>query len=112
MNHHELGILRFFSALFLLPGLMGLILSATVSTHYLEALPRMPVPAEERMTPRNIHGTVVYETAEEDQKLTWMEDVSVGVLGIGICVGLVYMRRWGIANAISAEDDSYASEGP
>lgn len=105
MNRQNLGLLRFFSLLFLLPGLGGLIFSAVISTSYLEKLPRSPVPAEMRMIPRNIHGIVVYQTAEEDRRLTLMEDTSVGVFVVGLGLGLVYLRKWGIAQALGAEEE-------
>jgi hypothetical protein len=105
-------LLRLVSLLFLLPGLAGLIVSAMVSTYDLEHFPRAAIPSESRMTPRNIHGTVVYQTWREDQRLTIMEDTSVGVFLIGLGLGLVYLRKWGIANAISGETDDYEMERP
>jgi hypothetical protein len=94
-----------FSLLLLLPGLGGLVISAMVSTHYLETLPRTPIPSEMRMSPRNIHGVVVYQTNDEDQKLTILEDSSVGVFLLGLTLGLVYLRKWGIAQALTGEDE-------
>lgn len=105
MNSHQLGVLRFFALLFLLPGLAGLIVSAWVSTSYLQSLPRMPVPAESRMTPRNIHGVIVYETETENRKLNILEDSSVGVFLVGLTLGLVYMRKWGLAQALAGGDE-------
>jgi hypothetical protein len=105
MNHRRLSLLRLFSLLLLLPGLGGLVISAMVSTHYLETLPRTPIPSEMRMSPRNIHGVVVYQTNDEDQKLTILEDSSVGVFLLGLTLGLVYLRKWGIAQALTGEDE-------
>jgi hypothetical protein len=105
MNHRQLRLLRFFALLFLLPGLGGLVFSAMVSTQYLETLPRLPIPQDMRMVPRNIHGIVVYQTDEEDRRLTMLEDVSVGIFVIGLGMGLVYLRKWGIAQALGAEED-------
>lgn len=110
MTHRQLRRLRFFSLLFLLPGLGGLVFSAMVSTQYLENLPRTPVPAEMRMIPRNIHGVVVYQSAEEDRRLTMLEDVSVGVFLVGLGMGLVYLRKWGIAEALGAEEEDGVPE--
>ncbi len=112
MTNHQLGVFRFFALLFLLPGLAGLILSAWVSTSYLEDLPRMPVPVQSRMIPRNIHGVVVYETAAEDRRLEVMQDASVGIFLVGLTLGLVYMRTWGIAQALTGgeEEDELAVE--
>lgn len=110
MNRKQLSTLRFFSLLFLLPGLAGLLFSAMVSTSYLQNLPKTPVPAEMRMTPRNIHGTVVYQTEQEDQRLTLLEDSSVAVFLVGLVLGLVYLRKWGIVHALSADDEEMAEE--
>lgn len=112
MNRQQLGLLRFFSLLLLLPGLGGLIFSAVISTNYLENLPRTPVPAEMRMIPRNIHGVVVYQTAEEDRRLTLMEDASVGVFVLGLGLGLIYLRKWGIAQALGADDEERVAQHP
>ncbi len=68
-------------------------------------LPRMPVPAESRMTPRNIHGVIVYETEAEDRQLSLMEDSSVGIFLIGLGLGIVYMRKWGISHALVGGED-------
>jgi hypothetical protein len=110
MNRQQLGTLRFFSLLFLLPGLAGLIFSAMTSTSYLANLPKIPDPTQMRMTPRNIHGVVIYQTQEEDRRLTLMEDASVGVFLVGLTLGLVYLRKWGIAHALGADDEDVALE--
>lgn len=112
MDALQLRGLRFAVLFFLFPGLCGLIGSAMLSTHYLETLPRMPVPEELRYTPRNVHGTIVYETEEEDRHLSVLEYTSVGVLVVGLGLGLVYLRAWGVANAIGAEEDEYAQDQP
>lgn len=103
MKSQKLGLLRFLSLLFLLPGLAGLIFSAWVSTSYLERLPRWPRPEQMRMTPRNIHGIVVYQTVSEDRRLSSMEDISVGVFLVGLSLGVVYLRKWGLAQALGSE---------
>jgi len=110
MKASNLATLRFISLLFLLPGLAGLILSAMVSTHYRDTLPRMPAPEELRMTPRNIDGTVVYQTAEEDSRLSVMEYSSVGVFLVGLSLGLVYLEKWGGFRAKEAEDEDKLRE--
>ena len=112
MNARQQVQLRFLALLFLLPGLAGLIGSAVVSTYYLQTLPQTPIPIEMRMIPRNIHGTVVYQTVSEDRRLTVIEDASVCVFLVGLGLSLVYLRKWGIAHAINAEaeEDEYESE--
>ena len=114
MNVHQEAHLRLLALLFLLPGLAGLIISASMSTYYLQALPAMPIPIAMRMTPRNIHGTIVYQTKREDMVLRAMENTSVGVFLVGLGLGLVHMRKWGIAQAIGAEvqEDEYERESP
>jgi hypothetical protein len=63
------------------------------------------------MTPRNIHGTVIYQTRQEDSRLSVLEDGSVAIFLVGLGTGLVYMRKWGILNALSTEDDEVAAGG-
>jgi hypothetical protein len=110
MKTSQLVTLRFVSLLFLLPGLAGLILSAMMSTHYLDTLPRSPAPEELRMTPRNINGTVVYQTDSEDSRLSVLEYSSVGVFLVGLSLGLVYLEKWGEHQAKEAEEEEALSE--
>ncbi len=105
MKTAHLARLKFFALLFLLPGLAGLVISAVISTSYLENLPRMPVPDELRMTPRNIHGTEVYQTQEEDRRLNLMEYSSVGVFVIGLVLSVVYLERWGTMRSTELDED-------
>ena len=112
MDPLQLRWLRFFALLFVLPGLGGLLLSASVSTQFMQSLPREPVPSELRYFPRNINGIVVYQTKDEDRRLSVLEDTSVGVFLVGLSLGLVYLRQWGLAYAISAEEDEYAEDAP
>jgi len=109
MNHSQLGNLKFFSLLFLLPGLAGLIFSAMLSTQYLNTLPNSPTPDEMRMVPRSIHGSVVYQTKEEDRKLSMIEDVSVSIFLVGLTLGIVYLEKWSAMHTrASEEDDDWA----
>jgi hypothetical protein len=48
---------------------------------------------------------VVYQTDDEDRTLTVLEDSSVGVFLVGLAMGLVYLRKWGIAQALAGEDE-------
>src|SRR5579859_3448878 len=105
MKYTKLAILKFFALLFLLPGLGGLVFSAMVSTDYLENLPKSPAPAEMRMTPRNIHGIVVYQTAEEDRRLSIMEYSSVSIFLVGLVLGIVYLEKWSSARRPEADLD-------
>jgi hypothetical protein len=94
----------------MLPGLAGLILSATLSTYYMNTLPRFPDPQHLRMYPRNINGYIVYQTTDEDRRLDTLEYSSVGIFLIGLGSGLVYLRKWGLARMIEAEDDEFVAE--
>jgi hypothetical protein len=105
MKHTKLSVLKFFALLFLLPGLGGLVFSATVSTDYLENLPKSPAPSEQRMTPRNVHGTVIYQTVQEDQRLSAMEYGSVSVFLVGLLLGIVYLEKWSSSRMSEAESD-------
>ena len=106
----QLATLRFVSLLFLLPGLAGMIVSATISSRYAHTLPTLPRPAEMRMTPRNIHGVVVYQTPEEDRKLNLLEYSSVGVFLLGLGTGCLYLNKWGIGEAMRSSEDDLTPE--
>ena len=98
-------MLRFFALLFILPGLAGLIISAMISTHYLDVMPRGPVLVEERIVPREIHGIVVYQTADENHRLNLIEYSSVGVFVLGLGLGLVYLEKWGSLQERASEEE-------
>lgn len=105
MNRLNLTMLKFFALLLLLPGMGGLVFSAMVSTDYLENLPRSPDPSELRMTPRNIHGVIVYQTSQEDTRLSAMEYSSVSVFLAGLVLGIVYLEKWSSARQTDSETD-------
>lgn len=106
MTVAQLSKLRRLSLLLLLPGLVGLIVSAMFSTYYLESLPKWPVPEETRTTPREIRGSIVYQTVAEDRTLSAMEFSSIGVFVIGLGLGLVYLDQFGGgARPAVAEED-------
>ena len=107
MKRTNLTVLKFFALLFLLPGLGGLVFSAMVSTDYLENLPKSPTPIEQRMTPRNVHGTVVYQTDAEDQRLSTMEYSSVAVFLVGLVLGIVYLEKWSSSRQYESESDLF-----
>ena len=106
MKRAHLAALRFFALLFILPGLAGLIVSAMISTHYLEVMPRGPVLVEGRIVPREIHGIVVYQTADENHQLNLIEYSSVGVFLIGLGLGLVYLEKWGALQSRASDQES------
>jgi hypothetical protein len=106
MKRMNLAALRFFALLLLLPGLGGLVFSAMVSTRYLENLPKSAMPAEERMIPRNIHGTVVYQTVNEDKSLSAMEYGSISVFLVGLLLGIVYLEKWSTVRQLEGQMDT------
>lgn len=110
MRPARLATLKFFALLFLLPGLAGLIASAWISTHYLETMPRSPGLTENRIVPREIHGIVVYQTKDEDHKLSQIEYTSVGVFVVGLVLGLVYLEKWGVSRARYGDEDEFAED--
>jgi uncharacterized membrane-anchored protein YitT (DUF2179 family) len=110
MNTAKLSVLRFFALLFILPGLAGLIVSAMISTHYLDTMPRSPIMGEGRVVPRDIHGIVVYQTAQENRQLNLIEYTSVGVFVLGLGLGLVYLEKWGSLQVASGEEDNELAE--
>jgi hypothetical protein len=112
MKAAQLKTLRFFALLFILPGLAGLIVSAMISTHYLDTMPRWPDVAEMRIIPRGIHGIVVYQTVEEDRNLSLIEDSSVAVFVIGLGLGLVYLEKWGSAQSRANEEENELAHNP
>jgi hypothetical protein len=112
MKLAKMAALRILALVFLLPGLGGLVVSAVISTSYLDTLPRSPAPEELRTVPRNIHGTVIYQTAKEDRRLSIMEDSSVSVFVIGLGLGLFYLARWGNIRSSELEiDDDLSPAG-
>ena len=106
MRTSRLATLRFLSLLFLLPGLGGLVISAMISTHYLDTLPRWPVPDEGRIVARGIHGVVIYQTEEEDSQLSLIEYGSVGFFVTGLVLGVVYLEKWGSLQTRLAKEES------
>lgn len=105
MRPAKLAALKFFALLFIVPGLTGLIVSAMISTHYLDAMPRGPVQTEGRIVPREIHGIIVYQTPDENRKLNLIEYSSVGIFVVGLGLGLVYLEKWGSVQGRWDEDD-------
>ena len=106
MSATQLAALRFFALLCLLPGIAGLIVAAMISSHYADTLPRQPDPAQMRIIPRGIEGMVVYQTPAENRRLNWMEYGSIGIFSAGLVLGLVYLEKWGSAQARAAEDEN------
>jgi hypothetical protein len=112
MKAARLATLKFFALLFLLPGLAGLIVSAMISTHYLDTMPTSPAPEENRVVPRGIHGTTVYQTPAEDRELNLIEYSSVGVFLVGLALGVVYLEKWGSMQSRASDEESELAENP
>jgi len=110
VNRQNLSGLKSLSLCFLLAGLAGLILSTVISTRYMNALPRYPDLQNQRMTPRNISGYIVYQNEQEDRALTVVEYSSVLTFLTGLGTGLVYVRKGGLARAIESGEDEFLPE--
>ncbi len=110
MKAARLATLKFFALLFLLPGLAGLIVSAMISTHYLDTMPRLAAPEENRVVPRGTHGTTVYQTPAENRDLNLIEYSSVGVFVLGLALSAVYLEKWGSMQAREADEESKLAE--
>jgi uncharacterized membrane-anchored protein YitT (DUF2179 family) len=110
MGSAQLLKLKAFSLMLILPGLAGLIVSAMISVHYLDTMPKWPAPRELRTVPRSIDGVVIYQTAKEDQKLNLIEYSSVGVFLVGLGLGLVYLEKWGARQSELVEKDDEFTE--
>jgi hypothetical protein len=105
MKAARMATLKGFALFFLGLGMAGLIVSSLISMQYLNTLPQSPVPEEMRVTPRAIHGMVVYQTKEEDRKLNLIDRSAVTEFIIGIVLGVVYMEKWGSAQSHAAEEE-------
>jgi hypothetical protein len=110
MESNPRATLKFFSLMFLLPGIAGLVVSAMISLNYGSTMPKWPVPEQSRTVPRSINGQVIYQTEEEDLRLNEIEFVSVGVFLVGATLGLVYLGKWGMARAMASDDEDAANE--
>jgi hypothetical protein len=110
MKAAQLATLKFFALLFVLPGLTGLIVSAMVSVHYLDILPRSPDLTQGCVVPRSIHGIVVYQTEEENRNLNLVEYSSVGVFAVGLGLSMVYLEKWGSVQERLGEEDAELAE--
>ena len=107
MKSFQLAAMRRISLALILPGLAGLIVSAMISVHYLDTMPRWPSPQQFRTVPRNIHGIVVYQTPAEDRKLDIFEFLSIGVFLPGLALGLVYLEKWSSRQSPILEEDEF-----
>jgi hypothetical protein len=110
MKSRQLARLKAFSLTLMLPGMAGLIVAAMISGHYLETMPQWPAPLEMRTVPRNVHGTVIYQTAKEARNLDWIEFSSVGVFLAGLALGLTYLEQWGARQPLKVKDEDLIAE--
>lgn len=111
MKPSRLARLKTLALALMLPGLAGLVISAMISGHYLDTMPKWPSPRQFRTVPRNIHGIVVYQTAAEDRRLDILEYSSIGVFLAGLTLGLLYLEKWGRRQAALAEEDEKLTRG-
>jgi hypothetical protein len=75
-------------------------------------MPRWPAPEVNRVVPRGIHGSTVYQTSAEDRDLNLIEGASVGVFLVGLVLGVVYLEQWGALQSRLAENESELVENP
>ena len=111
MKPSRLARLKTLALALMLPGLAGLVISAMISGHYLDTMPKWPSPQQFRTVPRNIHGIVVYQTAAEDRRLDILEYSSISVFLAGLTLGLVYLEKWGRRQATLAEEEEKLTQG-
>lgn len=81
-------------------------MSTMISAHYLDTMPRWPDLDSGRVVPRGIHGIAVYQTEEEDRRLSLIEYGSVGFFVTGFALGIVYLEKWGSAQEREEKDES------
>jgi hypothetical protein len=112
MKTAKLAWLKFFAWLLLLPGLAGLIVSAIISTHDLDTMPRVPALEQHRIIPFGIHGTTVYQTPAENKQFNLVESSSVGVFVVGFALGLVYLEKRGGLQTLEEFEDSALAQQP
>jgi hypothetical protein len=105
MSSGGLAALKAFASTLILPGVAGLIYSAVLSGYYLDAMPQLPVPQQQRTFPRSIHGIVVYQTAAEDRKMSLIEYSSFGAFALGLVLGLLHMEKAGSQTSEFEEED-------
>lgn len=110
MKRRRLVVLKSVALTFLLPGLAGLIVCSMISVHYLDTMPRWPVPQELRTVPRGINGETVYQTAAEDRRLDLLQYSSAGVFLVGLVLSLTYLEKWGTRQLSTNEDEDLVTE--
>lgn len=69
--------------------IVSLLYRAHLIDQYARTLPKEPQPHVGRTTILNNHGTVVFLTTEEDEKLTWL---LIGGMACGICAGVLALE--------------------
>jgi len=65
-----------------------LIFQVYLSVESVNTRPTQPNERLGRIYPHNEHGTIVYLTKQEDERLTWLD-----VLGVGLAVSSGYILR-------------------
>lgn len=101
-----LRAMRIFSLLFLIAGIGGYIVSTALSEQARTNLPQGLVLAQGRMVPREIHGTTIYLTREENRRLNFFEYSSMAMLLTGAALGFLFWTKLSQSGAYSGEDES------
>jgi hypothetical protein len=76
-------------------GLTGIVWAASLWGYQADKLPHIANGSTGRIYPRNIHGTVVYQTATERNYLERVQYGTIGILTLGIVMSLIYDKKWG-----------------
>jgi hypothetical protein len=97
--------IRHLSIALLVPSIAGMIWAGTIRANYLDTLPKRPVFEQMRVVPRNIGGTVVYQTEEESALITRIDIASGAIFLVGAFLGIVYLRRWGMRRMLENDED-------
>lgn len=105
MSTRQLATLKAMASTLMLSGLAGLLVSAMISVHYLDTMPRLPSPQQQRFIPRNIHGAVVYQTEAEARRLNLIEYSSAGAFVAGLGLGLTYLENRGARPVCRGEQE-------
>jgi len=76
-------------------GFAGIFWTLAIWSSYLNSLPRTPVAATGKIFPLNIHGVVVFQTREEQQRLDLVQYSSIAIIAVSFMMSLMAGSRRG-----------------